>query len=201
MKSLFTTSFVILLTLVYANAQNDKGDFAVAPFIGLNLATFVTDADATFNIRPAFTAGATGDYYFNNRWSVRTGIIYNPMGAEDDFNNSDKLNYLTIPINANWHFGRNRGWYLNFGPAVSFLLSAESDLSDGTTVDIQDSIRSTDFALTLGIGHQFTLNSSTKLFVDYQGYGGFLDIVEIANFGQSLRNSRSSFNIGLVFTP
>jgi len=201
MKQLLSTGLFALGAMLLTNAQMDKGTFTIAPFVGLNLATYTTAEDITYNVRSGATAGVMGDYYFNDRWSVRSGVVYNPMGAEDDFNNLDRLDYLTIPINANWHFGRNRGWYLNFGPAVSFLLNAEADLSDGTTINIEDSVQSIDFALTLGIGYQFTLGPKTMLFVDYQGYGGFLDIVDVPDFGIALQNSRSAFNLGLVFAP
>ncbi len=31
------------------------------------------------------------------------------------------LNYLTVPVMANWHFGRTKNWYLNFGAYTAIL--------------------------------------------------------------------------------
>lgn len=34
------------------------------------------------------------------------------------------LNYLTLPVMANWHFNKNRDWYLHFGTYAGFLTNA-----------------------------------------------------------------------------
>ena len=96
---------------------------------------------------------------------------------------------------ANWHFGSNRDWYMNFGPYVGFLISAEdSELG----LDLKDGFKSTDFGLALGIGYKFEIDDNLKLFIEYDGQSGLSDIFE-ENAGDSIRNARSSFNIGVLF--
>ena len=200
MRKLLCIAFLAVFAFTSVNAQNEKGDFTLAPQVGVNFSTYATDANGvSYDIRTSFTAGLVGEYYFSDRWSLRTGLLYDAKGAEDSFGNTDKINYLSIPINANWHFGKNRNWYLNFGPALSFVLNAETDMSDGTTIDIKDAVKGTDIGLALGIGYKFNVSENVQLSLDYQGLGGFTDIAEDGILPFSIRNSRSSFNVGVVF--
>jgi opacity protein-like surface antigen len=201
MKHLVLLTIITCFGITKINAQSDKGDFTLAPQIGINLATYYAgSSDVTFDNRNSFAGGLVGEYYFSDRWSLRSGLLYDPMGAIDGFDNVDKLNYLTIPLNANWHFGSNRNWYLNFGLGVAILLSAEVELSDGTTIELKDSIPGSDFGLMLGIGYKFNVSDNVQLYIDYQGYGGFSNLYEANNLPFDLRNSRSSFNLGCVFS-
>ena len=195
MKKTILFFALTLLTLTTTRAQSDKGDMTIEPRIGVNFSTYASDAD--FDTRISFAGGAVFEYYFNDRWSLRSGLLYDPKGSEDDFDNIDKLNYLTLPINANWHFGRKRNWYLNFGPGIAFLLSAETELADGGTVDIKSLVPSTDFGLTLGIGHKFDIGENIQLVIDYQGFAGFVNLDETGVLPVDIRNGRDSFNVGV----
>ena len=190
---------VLLSFLIKDNiyAQSEKGDFTLSPYIGINFSTYFSDAD--YKERYAAAFGANVDYYFNDRWSLRTGVMFNPMGAEDGFNNTDKLNYLSVPINANWHFGGNRNWYLNFGPVLSFLLSADSELSGGDKMDIKDFVPGFDFGIGFGIGYKFPINEKLELFFDYQGLGGLIDIDKESLLDYEINNSKNAFHFGAIF--
>lgn len=198
MKKISLLIVLAVLPYLTIQAQSDKGDFTIAPQIGVNLSTYYSDFN--YDARVSFAFGAVGEYYFSNRWSLRSGLLYNPMGAEDGLNIVDKLNYITIPLNANWHFGKNRNWYLNFGPGVSVLLNAESEFPDGSTLDIKDVVSSLDIGLMFGIGYKFDVSDNFQLYIDYQEYLGFLNIDDANNLPFSIANSRSSFNIGGVFS-
>ena len=202
MKKLVLMLALGLIASYATLAQSDKNDFTLAPQIGYNNSTYaVNDNNFSFNSRSAFTAGLIAEYYFSDRWSIRSGLIYDPKGSEDIGKNVDKLNYITIPVNGNWHFGSTRKWYLNFGPTVSLLTNAESELSSGTTVDIKKVVNDLDIGLALGIGYKFTISESFQLYIDYQSVGGFTSVVDKneLNLPYTLRNSRSAFNIGGVF--
>ena len=96
---------------------------------------------------------------------------------------------------ANWHFSSNRNWYLNFGPYIGFLVNVEdSELG----LDLKDEFKSTDFGFAYGIGYKFKIDDNMKLYIEYDGQTGFIDIFE-ENSGNSVRNGRSSFNIGALF--
>ncbi|GGK32570.1 hypothetical protein GCM10007962_28640 [Yeosuana aromativorans] len=197
MKKLFLTAFAVFVFVV-VNAQSDNGDFTLAPQVGVNFSTY-SSSDASYDARTSFAGGIVGEYYLSDRWSLRSGLLYDSMGAKDSYDNIDKLNYLTIPLNANWHFGKTRNWYLNFGPAVAIILSAKSDLSGGQTIDVKDYVSGTDIGIALGIGYKFDINDNFQLCIDYQGYGGIINIDNSNNLPYDIRNSRSSFNIGGIF--
>ncbi len=196
MKKLLCIAVITVFGFSNICAQSDKGDFTLAPQLGVNLSTYASDA--SYDTRVSFSGGVVGEYYFNNRWSFRSGLLYDTKGAEDILNNVDKLSYLTIPLNANWHFGKNRNWYLNFGPGVSFLIDANAEVS-GMDIDIKDAITGFDFGLMLGIGYKFDVNDNFQIYIDYQGYGGFINVDDNNILPFDIRNSRSSFNIGGVF--
>ncbi|MDT0293105.1 porin family protein [Mesonia ostreae] len=194
-----------LFTLFSINAQ-DKGDFEFGGHLGLNLANVSTiyGQDNT-DARVAFNIGALGEYYFSVRWGVKMKIIYDNKGWSDGFfTNEDndvtvitdfKLNYITVPVMANWHFGSRRNWYLNFGPYAGFLINAEDSELE---IDVKEAFNTTEFGLAYGIGYKFSLNEKSKLFVEYDGQSGLTDIFE-ENGGDSVISSRSSFNLGILF--
>lgn len=197
MKNLFIVPLFAFFAFFNLNAQSTKGDITLAPQIGLNLSTYTSDA--TYDLRISLAGGVIGEYYFSDRWSLRSGLLYDAMGAEDDFDNIDKLNYLNIPLQANWHFGKNRNWFLNFGPYAAFLLSAKSELSDGEEIDIKDFVSKMDIGLGIGIGYKFDLSENLQLSIDYQGYGGFINVDDSESLPFDITNSRSAFNIGAIF--
>ncbi|WP_299336184.1 porin family protein [uncultured Psychroserpens sp.] len=197
MKKVLLIAVAAIFGMTTTNAQSDKGDFTLAPQIGVNISSYASDAD--FNTRTSIAGGVVAEYYFSDRWSFRSGLIYDAMGAEDSFGNIDKLNYITLPLNANWHFGSKRNWYLNFGPAVSFLASANAELTDGQEFDLKDFVPSTDIGLTIGIGYKFNIDENTQMYIDYQGYGGFTNLDDTDALPYDIRNSRSSFNVGVIF--
>lgn len=183
----------------FTNAQNDKGDITLAPQVGLNLSNYSSSEDLDNKIRTAFNAGVIAEFYFSDRWSLRSGLVYDSKGTKIDVSGGefvDKLNYLAIPIHANWHFGSTRKWFLNFGPTVGFLLSAKADTPDGE-IDIKDFVNSFDIGLGVGIGYKFPVSDNTELYIQYQGYNGFIDVVDDIDIG--LKNATSAFNVGAIF--
>lgn len=201
MKKLLLVAAFAVFGLLNLNAQSDQGDFTIAPQVGLNLSNYTSSENLNNKIRIAFNAGVIAEYYFSDRWSLRSGLLYDSKGTKvtssgEDY--IDKLNYLALPIHANWHFGSNRNWFLNFGPTLGFLLSAKADVPGGE-IDIKDELDSTfDAGLGVGIGYKFDVSDSTQLYLQYQGYNGFINIMDL-DF--SLLNATSAFNVGVIFQP
>jgi len=199
MKKLLFGTLIVVLGFTQLNAQNDSGDFTLAPQIGLNLSNYTSNESLSNKIRTAFNAGVIAEYYLSDRWSLRSGLLYDSKGTKvtesgDDY--IDKLNYIALPIHANWHFGSNRNWFLNFGPTIGLLASAKADTPSGE-IDIKGELDSTfDVGLGVGIGHKFSISDDTQLFIEYQGYNGFISIIN-ADF--NLLNATSAFNIGAIF--
>jgi len=196
MKNNVLVTFIAFLSYLTMNAQFEKGDIALSPQLGVNFSTYVSEA--AYNSRTAVSIGANVDFYLSDSWSIKTGLMFYGMGAEDGFGNLDKLNYVTVPFNANWHFGKKRNWYMNFGPAVSFLAGAEAELSDGSKFDIKEDISSVDVGLALGIGYTFNVDENLQLFIDYQGYAGFINVDKNDVLPYNVQNSRNGFNVGAI---
>lgn len=200
-RILLVTVFALGLTTVVFAQKKGVVEFGIN--VGFNNST-VSNSDVSADTAYGFNIGGSMDYYFSDRWSIKGKLIYDQKGWDNGFiedsNGFDyvtdfNINYLTVPVMANWHFGRKRNWFLEFGPYMGFLLNAE-DVRFGTNVT--DSFNSTDFGLSLGIGVKIPVSDKLKLFFEYEGQGGMSDIFKVNEFSR-VTNSRSSFNVGLNF--
>lgn len=191
MKKIILT-IAVALTATFANAQlREKGTIEVIPQIGYSSANYSGDNTSGNDPVGAFAFGVGGDYFFTNRWSLRSGLFFQTMGTEfPGF--KEKLNYITIPLNANWHFGSTRKWNLNFGPSIGFLTSAESN-----GVDVKDMANTTQIALNVGIGYKIEVSPKISILIDYQEQFGLSDITKTSD--NSIRNSYGAFDLGVVF--
>lgn len=198
MKKFWLASVAFLFTA--ASFAQGKGKVEFGAFIGPNWST-VSNDDYAGETHYSFNAGARMEYYFSDSWGLKVGLIYDRKGWDEDFIVVDgdayltdfKLDYLTIPVTANWHFGNDRAWYLHFGLYYGILLNAE-DTAFG--FDLKDEFKTSDFGLAYGIGYKFTLNDRLKLFLEFDGQAG---IADISNYPDDLTTSRGSLNVGLNF--
>ncbi len=148
---------------------------------------------------------AFGDYFFSDRWSIKVKAGYDQKGWDNgyitnlntgqSYATNYRLDYLTIPVMANWHFGKKRNWYLNFGPYAGVLLSATET---AFATDLKDVFNSTDLGFDFGIGVKIPVSSRVKILLEADGQASFSDIVK-NNSGDKIQNTRSSYNVGLVF--
>lgn len=207
MKKLLACIVFALIGISQLQAQ-ENGTIEVGAIGGVSFVTVSDIQGNSASARVSFNFGASGEYYFSDRWGIKAGLIYDSKGWKDGFINSldpagnsirtdadFKLNYLTIPVMANWHFGSTRKWYLNFGGYAGFLLNAE-ETAFGT--DVKEGLTSTDFGLALGIGYKFPITDNIKLTIEYQEQFGLIDTFE-NNTGDAVTNRRSSFNVGALF--
>ena len=199
---------LVVLVSIGATAQT-KGDVEFGLNVGYNSSLVSVDNFSTEN-GDGLNIGFATDFYFSDRWSIKAKLIYDQKGWNKGFyeeiNNNPSsgnsyyitnynLNYLTIPLMANWHFGSKRNWYLNFGPYAGFLLNAKE--TKGSR-DVTDRFNTTDFGLALGIGVKIPLNEKLKLSFEYDAQSGISDIFK-DNDLSTARNARSSLNVGLSF--
>lgn len=202
--------FLLFISLTFlglytVNAQR-QGDFQMGLHAGLNLANVSTaDGQSNTSSRISFNVAATGEYYFSESWGIKAKLIYDNKGWSDAFIEDEnfnrittdfRLNYVTLPLLASWHFGSRKNWYLHFGPYAGFLVSAtDSELN----MDIKEVFSSTDFGISLGVGYKFEINRSTILFIEYDAQSGVTDVFNQNDVGQTIRNGRSSLNFGVLF--
>jgi hypothetical protein len=186
---------VAFATFGFVNAQHrDAGQIEVAPYIGYMNSFLNGDEVDNLDSRAAVNFGVKADYYFNDRWSLRSGLSYDAMGASLQGLPDLKLDYIHVPINANWHFGSTRKWNLNFGVSPGFLASA--DLGGE---DIKDDFKSFQLGISYGIGYKLEISDTFSILFDGQGLVGLSNILEDSDDFTRL-NAGSSFNVGGVFT-
>lgn len=126
MKKLLFTLTSLFLFSISISAQSDsltmygfQTEFTIEPFISLSSSGFVLEDDFFPEERVNnFAAGVLVEYHFNPRWSIRSGMIYDKMG--DVGVGLDDRTYISIPLMANWHFGKRKRWNLGFGVTQSF---------------------------------------------------------------------------------
>lgn len=189
-----------------ANAQS-KGSIEFGLGTGLNLST-ISSSDFYGNpdTNVSFNFNGSAEYYFSDRWGIKAMLMYDRKGWDNGyitdletgqaFETDINMNYLTIPVMANWHFGAKRNWYLNFGGYVGFLMSAKDTEFEA---DLKDGYNTTDAGLALGIGVKIPVNNFIKIFIEYQEQAGFIDIFKDSNGIDPILNSRSAFNVGVNF--
>src|SRR5215217_4305682 len=116
MKKLFTTLFAVLGIFTLAHAQQSKGvEFGVG--VGYNGATVTNGNNQSTKSKSGFNVAISADNYFSDRWSLKVKAIYDQKGwangylkvGATTYTGVDySLNYLTVPVMANWHFGKTR---------------------------------------------------------------------------------------------
>lgn len=192
-----------LLSCCLSMAQSEqKGTFELTPIVGYSASyqggSFLFETSAVSNVQ----LGVYGNYFLNDRWSLRSGVLYQQMGSNNiDFplftsDYEERTSYLTVPVTVNYHLGSQRNWYLNYGVALGFLTDASANFDDGNGfVDINAVANSTQFGLTGGIGYRFNLLPNLMLLVENSNMLGLTDTTE----QRTGKNFFVSLNLGAIF--
>ncbi len=208
----------LLFAVVASSAVNaqirERNDIEIAPFIGINSSNYYGDVSLNNSNKALYTPvfGVTADFYMNNRWSLRTGLEYQTIGSsvytselinnpQDNyyyryFYESEKLNFVAIPIHANIHIGKSRNWHINFGPTVSFLTGANFG---GEKVEI-DNLRKEHVGFGLGFGYRFNIHENFSLGIEHQEYISFTNNLNTFNsYGSFIGNIAGNFSVKAIF--
>lgn len=208
----------LLFAVVASSAVNaqirERNDIEIAPFIGINSSNYYGDVSLNNSNKALYTPvfGVTADFYLNNRWSLRTGLEYQTLGSsvytselinnpQDNyyyryFYESEKLNFVAIPIHANIHIGKSRNWHINFGPTVSFLTGANFG---GEKVEI-DNLRKEHVGFGLGFGYRFNIHENFSLGIEHQEYISFTNNLNTFNsYGSFIGNIAGNFSVKAIF--
>lgn len=215
MKKLLFSIVIASIGLLNVHAQ-DKGSFEFGIAAGLNysevtLININTDENITLNAGHLFrmNIGASAEYYFSDMWGIKLKVIRDGKGFSDGIifgdnfqqNTDFELNYLSVPVMVNFHFGSRRNWYANVGPYVGFLTDVDDseNLGEELGIDLKEGFKSTDVGLAFGVGYKLKIVENFKLFVEFDGQKGFLEIFQ-ENQLDPITNTRLSLNIGGLFS-
>lgn len=202
----------VLLLSVCANAQNAVGSWSVQPKVGINLATLTNDDDA--KTRVGLVAGAELAYQATPLISISAGALYSQQGAEgkislqeaegrmNDIKEVIKMDYVTIPILANFHVAKGLAFKLGIQPG--FRVNDKVEVSvNGVTAEVglkkafrelglNADVNSYDFAIPLGVSYEFS-----HVVLDARYNFSLTDALSV--MGETSRNSVFRLTIGYRF--
>lgn len=152
-------------------------------------------------------------YNFNNRFSLKTKLLYHTKGEENFVLSSDGnisytenknlfLHYIKAPFLAQINFGRNKwGCFLNTGFYVGLLINSEAGYNDEKTKVPIEYYKKTDLGLALGGGISFKLNERLKLFLESGWDYGLSNVskIELASTNSVMTESTTA-NVGITYS-
>jgi hypothetical protein len=172
MKRLFLLTAMVSATL-FAGAQIQFGAKA-----GLNLSTLhvsPSETGTSFKIAPNVNAGVLVYVPLTSEFGLQPEIVYSGQGTKisstDDGSGHYNLGYINVPVLLKYKTAS--GFFAELGPQIGFLATAKAK-SEGVSVDVKSSFKSTDFSGVIGIGYLSALN----LGVDARYSLGFSNIVK-----------------------
>tara|TARA_B100000497_G_C7676179_1_gene408525 strand:+ start:617 stop:1186 length:570 start_codon:yes stop_codon:yes gene_type:complete len=151
MKKFFITALTALSFYLSVNAQDNK--FGLK--IGLNFAE-LNDLEGV--IKTGLLFGATYNYSLNESFSLQPELVYSSQGVEDVIYDGKKisLNYLNLPLMAQYKLSFIKGASLELGPQIGYLLSSKN----GGEAFI-NKLNKVDFSI--GIGGTYEINEELSL--------------------------------------
>ncbi len=195
--------FLPLFMLYFSIAQAQDSKFEIGPEIGINSSNYiVNDSDFNNSSITRLSFGIIGKINFSENWSIKSKIKYDAKGtkaSDDSF--EEKLNYITVPIMAEWNFGKSdlKG-FLNFGIFGGFLTSAKTEFSDGEEVEFKELIQNGDFGASYGLGTIYKIKDEVNIIFEIGGQSGVLDFPVTTDTPHPYtRNQTFSANIGVTF--
>lgn len=155
MKKLFL-AVVAMMVSVATFAQNEAGQITIQPKVGVNISN-ITEADDA-DPRIGLAAGAEFEYGLTDNIGLSAGVLYSMQGAKTTEDNVDctlKLDYLNIPILANFYVAK--GFAVKLGVQPGFKLSSKAKAKgSGASVELDvDGIKSVDLSIPVGVSYQY----------------------------------------------
>ena len=142
---------VMAVCCLTANAQKMRhgaGQITIQPLIGFSVGTFrgeYTTGTVTGNeARVGLAIGAEAEYYTTTDWfSLSAALKYEQLGWEWKNASAVKLNYIDIPIMANFYVAK--GFALKIGLQPGFLVGD----------NVEGECKSFNFSIPVGLSYEF----------------------------------------------
>ena len=170
----------VMMSAMSMSAQNDVGQFSVAPVVGLNFAKMTFD-DAKF--KTGVQIGAVAEYGLLEKFGLSAGLVYSMQGTKFD-NESLKANYLNVPVLANYYV--IPGLAVKAGLQPGFLLSAKMDGEN-----VKDELKSFDLSIPVGVSYEY------QNFVVDARYN--LGVTKVSKEGDSAKNQVVQLTLAYKF--
>jgi hypothetical protein len=158
---------------------------------GVNFASLSGGDAYSLNSTTGFQAGAQVEFQYSPWFSIMPELRYQQRGfGVSYFNASQKLDYIELPILAKFSMPNRTDWtpFVFIGPNFSFRVGSGGN----GNLNYVGSANTFDFGIDSGVGVQYQLNQTTRVFVDFEYYAGLTDVYSNSN----LSNSVPEFNLG-----
>ena len=150
MKKMMMIAVMAVMCLT-ANAQkmrHNAGKITIQPMVGFSVGTFRGEySSATISgnkARVGLAIGAEAEYYTTTDWlSLSAGVKYEQLGWEWKDASTVKLDYIDIPLMANFYVAK--GFALKIGLQPGFLVN---DNANGEC-------KSFNFSIPVGLSYEF----------------------------------------------
>lgn len=152
MKTLLILIIVIGCTFNQGVAQSIES-IQAGPKVGVNISHWGGDNFETKS-RTGLHIGGFALLEFSDLFSLQPELMYSSQGAQSGSGRVKiSVNYLNIPVLAS--ITVYEGVYINIGPQLAFLLSANE--SEGGNGNVKEEYKSTDLSLVIGGGYKLPM--------------------------------------------
>ena len=148
MKKMLSVCSVILFFSLLAKAQHTSFGLKA----GINASSVNVEDGTDYDSKVGLHVGGLAHIHITPHFAFQPELVYSMQGGKDGDDNKLKLDYLNIPLLA--QYMTHDGFRLETGPQVGFLTSAKAKSGD-VEVDVKDDLESTDFSWVFGAGYLF----------------------------------------------
>jgi len=175
---------------------------SIGPTVGFNSARFSENSGA----RPSFNFGILYNYSIFENSGLGVELLYSQEGSITKIGNNNythELNYIRIPLEFNYYFGKINNDFrpkLFAGPSLAFLVGGESKSKFGSsevTYNSKDLYKSFDIGLLLGVGFNYRLSDLIWFNFDAGYTHGLLNVSKGSN--PELKNRLINLNFGIAY--
>jgi hypothetical protein len=171
---------------------------------GMDLATLSVDPDdgVDYSNRSGLAIGGVFDLTLDENVSIKFEPMFAQKGSDIEILGADgtiKLDYFALPALFKFAFGQGSTRpYLMAGPEIDFKLNAEVEDESGNELDIDDSVKGTDFGAGLGGGVDFAAGGGKTFFAEGRYTTGFTDIND-TDSGEEIKTRAFQILGGITF--
>lgn len=172
--------------MLTANAQREAGALTLKPMVGMTIAN-ITDGDLDAKI--GLAAGAELEYQVSDKFSITGGAVYSMQGAKGDNDAKVNLEYINIPILANYYVAK--GLAIKAGIQPGFNVKAEQEYTlANVNVEADLDANTVDFSIPVGISYEIS-----DFVIDARYQWGLTKIAD----GADSKNSVFMISVGYKF--
>lgn len=204
---------LILLAVIIAVSVSAQDKFSFGPKVGFSFSDLHADHEETNDrlsgLKAGLTIGAFAEYRAIRWFSVSADVLFTQKGSKGDYSytspeismsskNNIKLNYIDIPVLANFYVTKRLA--LKAGIQPEFLVGAKHKITEEQngetqkeTVDLKDVMKTCNFSIPVGISYTFKMG----FVVDLRYHIGCTDLLKDGEY--KLTNRVATLTVGWKF--